>query len=140
MTNKELKQVIDYYNNVIKQGIIKPIEVNTIYKLIKGSDADTYISYHLKQRAISVYVQNLEKQVLDELDMFFKGIDKTDTASTLGSAADTSMTQSHNEDIIDDIVSDNDIEIAILEEEYSKANDANQKRSIRYKINQLKKK
>jgi hypothetical protein len=79
MKYEDLKKVKDFYDNIIMQGIIKPIEINEIYKLV-CPECDTYISYAFKQRAIVGYVQTLQKQVLDEMTAFFKGIDETETA------------------------------------------------------------
>lgn len=92
MTNEDLKKVIDFYNNVILQQIIKPIEITEIYKLVCPT-CDTYIHYRFKQRAIAVYVQNLKKERLEEMENYFKSVDKTDTAAPVEITE-----QSHQED------------------------------------------
>ena len=95
--------------------------------------------------------------VKDLIDLGIVGTDKTDTASTKGSAVDTTyvgIAQSHEEDFdLDDgmpELSDEELEIelhfnkkgaelATLEGEYSRATTPNQKRSLKAKINKLKK-
>jgi len=105
MTHQDLKKVIDFYNNVILQQIIKPLEITEIYKLVCPT-CDSYINYKVKQRAIAVYVQNLQKEVIKEMEDFFKGIDSTETA------APVPMTeQSHSEDDTMDAINEmNEIE------------------------------
>ena len=103
MTHQELKKVIDFYNNVILQQIIKPLEITEIYKLV-CPECDSYINYKVKQRAISVYVQNLQKEVIKEMEDFFKGIDSTETTlpkngelESVGTVENQPL-QSHSED------------------------------------------
>ena len=103
MKHEDLKKVIDFYNNVILQQIIKPLEITEIYKLV-CPECDSYINYKVKQRAIAVYVQNLQKEVIKEMEDFFKGIDKTETALPKNGELDAVGTvenldkQSHEDD------------------------------------------
>lgn len=109
MTHQDLKKVIDFYNQVILQQIIKPLEITEIYKLV-CPECDSYINYKVKQRAIAVYVQNLQKEVIKEMEDFFKGIDKTETA------APVPMTeQSHSEsNTPNSVLGDDDFRTATL--------------------------
>lgn len=149
MNNKDLKYVVDFYNNVIMQQIIKPLECEKAYRLVKGEAAPA-VPYYQKMRAISVYVQGLQQQVLDGLEQMFEDFDdeQEELAShddprskdyiPKDSAASPSVpdnTQSHTEE-----VNDVDMQIADLEAKYEKAEDANEKRSITMKIKALKNK
>ena len=144
MTHQELKKVIDFYNQVILQQIIKPLEITEIYKLV-CPECDSYINYKVKQRAIAVYVQNLQKEVIKEMEDFFKGIDKTETAAPMPMTE-----QSHSEecppmefsnaDVTDDEAREAAEKITAWRNELETATDANQKRSLKQKINKMNKK
>jgi len=145
MKDQDLKKVINFYRNVIVQQIIKPIEIREIYFLVKPSGMD--VPYFQKMRAISVFVQGLEQEVIDGLEDMFEDFDneqeeiitndpRLSTFIPEDSAASPltkDETQSHSED--DKKYS----ELDILEEQYAIATDANQKRSLKMKINKLKK-
>ena len=145
MKQSELKKVVDFYQNVICQQIIKPVEIREIYKLVKPDGMD--VPYFQKMRAITVYVQSLQKEVLDGLEEMFEEFDeeqetitsdprlstyipKDSAASPLAKNSETD-TQSHEEDA--------DSELVKLERAYEAADNANQKRSLKMKINKLKK-
>lgn len=111
MTHQELKKVIDFYNQVILQQIIKPLEITEIYKLV-CPECDSYINYKVKQRAIAVYVQNLQKEVIKEMEDFFKGIDKTETAAPVPMTEQSHSESNTPNSVLDD---DNDTMDAINE-------------------------
>jgi hypothetical protein len=67
MKNKELKKVVDFYNNVILQQIILPLDINEILLLV-DPQAPTMQPYMKKMRAITVYVQSLQAEVLTKLN------------------------------------------------------------------------
>jgi hypothetical protein len=137
MSNEDLKRVREFYENVILQKVILPIEINEIYKLVVPSETNPQgIGYSQKQRAITVYIQNLQKEVLDAFDAFFKGVDKIDVVIPIGSAADTSAVQSHSEDNNQHLLE----RIAELEAEYQTTEDSGRKRSISMKITNMRKK
>jgi hypothetical protein len=78
MTQEELRKIKDFYEQVILQQIIKPIEINEVYCIIHPEELNPRgVAYKLKQRAISVFVQTKEKEVLQMLDELFT--DKTTT-------------------------------------------------------------
>ena len=149
MTNKELKKVVDFYEKVILQQIIKPVEIQEIYKLVKPQGMD--VPYFQKMRAITVYVQALQKEVLDGLEELFEDFDEEqekitndpristyipkDSAASPNTPDDT---QSHNEDAITEEEAIQTL-ISDYEKQYSKATTANDKRSLKMKINKLKK-
>lgn len=156
MTKKELKTVVDFYENVIMQQIIKPIECEEAYRIIKPDGAA--IPYHQKMRAITIYVQGLKKEVLDGLEDMFNDFDteQEELASTddprskdyipKDSAASPSIpddTQSHKEDPtyikVSEPLDEPMTELQRLEIDYEKATEANEKRSLKMRINKIKK-
>jgi hypothetical protein len=167
MTNDDLKRVREFYENVILQKVILPIEINEIYKLVVPSETNPQdLGYNQKQRAISVYIQNLEKDVMEAFDAFMKGIDTTETAlpqkqeSVNQSLSIDNSNQSHSEDDeVRQIVFNNEEEyvivdgikhdlkkqhildrIAELEAEYQTTTDSGRKRSISMKLTNMRKK
>jgi len=112
MTNKELKKVVDFYSNVIMQQIIKPVEIQEIYRLVKPEGMD--VPYFQKMRAITVFVQDLQQQVLDELEQMFTDFDEEQQVVTNDPRLSTYIpkdsaaspitpddTQSHSEDTVE---------------------------------------
>ena len=110
MTKQELKQVKDFYEQVIMQQIIKPVEIQPIYALVAPHE-NPMAPYYKKMRAITLFVQALQKDVLDGLEELFDEVepiadvdnpmskhyvDKTETAAPepIPAKAD----QSHSED------------------------------------------
>lgn len=72
MTKLELKQIRDFYEQVILQGIILPLEINKIYKYIHPNElTPERWAYKIKQRAISVFVQNKQWETLKILEDLF---------------------------------------------------------------------
>ena len=74
MKKNELKKVVDFYNNVICQQIIKPVEIQEIYELVEPEPQ--LVPYYRKMRAISVYVQGLQQQVIADLDDLMSDFDE----------------------------------------------------------------
>jgi hypothetical protein len=122
MTNDDLKRVREFYENVILQKVILPIEINDIYKLVVPSETNPQgLGYNQKQRAISVYIQNLEKDVMEAFDAFMKGIDTTETAlpqkqeSVNQSLSIDNSNQSHSEDnMLNIVTSDDEDEVRVI--------------------------
>jgi len=162
MKKEEIEKVRDFYLNVIKQGIIKPIEINDIYLIIFPETENVKgIAYKLKMRAISVYVMNKQKEVLNNLEQVFNDFDEQYKSKAM-STIENDVNSTHHEDDertiifnsdeglveIDNVVTKvhmNDVltpygELKQLEAEYEQATDSNTKRSISMKINYLKKK
>lgn len=73
MKQQDLKKVVDFYNNTILQQVIRPIEIREIYKLVKPDGMD--VPYFQKMRAISIFVQGLQQQVIDDLELMFTEFD-----------------------------------------------------------------
>jgi hypothetical protein len=113
MKQSELKKVVDFYNQVIQKQIIKPVEINEIFNLIHP-ERSVQVPYFQKMRAITVYVQSLQQQVLDGLEDMFNEFDEEqkeleetndprlstyipkDSAASPNTVDDT---QSHKEDV-----------------------------------------
>lgn len=130
MDVNELKKVKNFYETVICQGIIKPIEMNEIYSLVFPQEKDVnLIPMMLKQRRITAFMQNKYAEVLNMFDDLF--IDKPQTGSA--PIYDKTM-QSHSED-----ESDNHKLLAKYEYELEKELDANARRSLKQKIYHIKK-
>lgn len=160
MNEKDFNKVIEFYENVIKQQIIKPLEINEIYSIIHPEVENPQgMAYKLKQRAISVFVGTRKAIVMKSFDDFLKSFDTTDISipnnpsihienpSHEESFADTQeVTQvldnetPHRSDSDTQEVTDAEVQIALLEAEYENANDANEKRSLKTKIRHLKNK
>ena len=105
MTNKELKSVVDFYNNVILQQIIKPVEIVPIYKLVKPQGPEL-VPHFQKMRAITVFVQGLQQNVLDDLEELFEDFDEeqeklAETNNPMLSTYIPPEEQSHSEDPIE---------------------------------------
>ena len=104
-----------------------------------------------------MYIQSLERQVLEEMDNFFKGIDRIDIVIPLNSAANTDAPQSHSEgdnfklqpyeSPIDNppLVNNQDNVhirnlIQTLEDELETCEDSSEKRSLKMRLTNLRKK
>lgn len=114
MNQKELKQVVDFYNKVIMQQIIKPLEMRAVFKLVNPNGSDQ-IPYYQKMRQVTVYVQALQQEVLDGLEDLFEESDEEHLAITTDPQLSTYIppdsaasplepddTQSHNEGVDED--------------------------------------
>ena len=151
MKKEELAKVVDFYENVIQQFIIKPQDINEIYLLVEPN-GELLQPYFKKQRAISLYVQGLKQQVLDGLEDMFEEVeaipDTQDPRSknyipedSAASPAVRDDTQSHTEATNQSLVGseDGDSELEKLEKQYENAKTPNEKRSLKARINRLKK-
>lgn len=132
MDVNELKKVKNFYETVICQGIIKPLEMNEIYSLVFPQEKEVnLIPMMLKQRRITAFVQNKYSEVLTMLEDAFKVIDQPQTGSA---PVYDKQQQSHSED-----ESDNHKLLAKYEYELEKELDANARRSLKQKIYHIKK-
>ena len=167
MKKEDIKKVKDFYENVIMQQIIKPVEIQAIYELVAPHE-NPMQPYYKKMRAITLFVQGLQGDVLDGLEELFDEVepipdtdnpmsknyvDKTDTALPDGSVTLSvdNETQSHREDVKIDpntglpfkVITDEEAQATLLadyEAAYKLASTANEKRSLTMKIKALKKK
>lgn len=149
MKQSDLLKIKEFYEKTILQQVIRPLEINPIYQLIETHEENPMgIAYFIKQRRISVFVQNKQWEVLDMLEDLFTEpeIDEVlnvDTVIPEDSAASPVIpddTQSHSEDLGEELkaYSEELDEVAALEAEYQDA-DANRKRSITMRLKSLKK-
>jgi hypothetical protein len=77
MKQSELQQIKDFYENTILQGIIRPLHIDAIYQFIVPTETNPKgIAYKIKQRAIAVFVQNKQWEVLKMVDDLFVPVDK----------------------------------------------------------------
>ena len=151
MKQQEFEKVVQFYNEVIMQQIIKPLEINEIYSIIHPEVENPQgIAYKLKQRAISVFVGTRKEMVMKSFEDFLKTIDKTDSNEPLDNPSIRVDNPSHEEDFdelqkefseFDDtkLQEDEMSPLELLEASYELAQDANEKRSIKMRINKLKK-
>ena len=128
----------DVYDRIIFTQVLNPFAVKEAFKKLFGYDAVSAQQAKIKVSAYFIYT--------------YKAVDVTETAvpeNSTSISTDTS-TQSHSEDVgryDDDTEVINttyvgiaeDTELQKLERAYELADNANQKRSIKYKINKLKK-
>jgi len=152
MTQQQLKEIREFYTNTIMQGVIRPIEINKIYCYIHPEESNPMgVAYKIKQRAISVFVQNKQWQVLEMLEDLFT--DKTDTSEPLDNPSiridnpsheedfevsqENEDNQSHSEVIIVPTIME---KIAEIEKELETCTDSNESRSLKMRLNHLKKK
>ena len=124
------------YDTIILTQVLNPVLIKEAYKRLFGEDAQNGQQAKIKVSAYFIYQYKAEELIADLDDLF--GVDKTDSASKTGSAADTTyvgIAQSHSEDLQPDEMSP----LELLEAQYELAEDANEKRSHKMKINKLKK-
>ena len=149
MNKEDYQKVKKFYDEVITQGILAPLQINEIWCIVTNKKVEEaqQVPYRLKQRDIAVFVQNLTNEMINELEDLFnhaddvaKNIDSVETnvpkdTKTIGTMENKDE-QSHQED---DLYTDVDMQIASLETQYNNAEDANEKRSIKMKLNKLRK-
>ena len=166
-TNDDITFAKNVFDTVIKTQVLNPLLVKEAYKKLFGLDAQNAQQAKIKLFAYFTYqYQEVVKDLVDlgivveedengmkkimNPEAIKNAFDKTDTASTKDSAADTSQPQSHEEvidttyvGIAEDTPPQNgerdSSELQRLEEEYENAQTPNEKRSLKYKINKLKK-
>jgi anti-sigma28 factor (negative regulator of flagellin synthesis) len=149
-TNEDILWAKDVYDRIIFTQVLNPLAVKQAFKKLFGYEAQNAQQAKIKVSAYFIY--QYKEVVKDLIDLGVVGVDVTATASTTGSAADTSKPQSHSEEptnsklVSDDVetnnelVSDADVELTLLENQYKQASTANEKRSLNAKIRHLKKK
>lgn len=92
MRAKELKRVVDFYKNVILQFIIKPVEINEIFLLVRPNETIMQ-PYMKKQKAITLYVQSYQQEVLDSLgELFENAVNEIDGVVSLDSKSEPDET------------------------------------------------
>ena len=73
MKQNELKKVLAFYNDVILQQIIKPQEIEEIYRYVNPNGAA--VPYYKKMRDITIYVQSLKQSVVDGVQELILEVD-----------------------------------------------------------------
>lgn len=151
MKKQDLKKVVDFYEKVICQQIIKPQNIQEIYNLVQPEGAQLQ-PYFKKMRAISVFVQGCKQEVLDELEELFEDFDEEQEEitnnPTLSSYVKLEMLDSlfdeiKSEDMRPEPKSEDEVlqkELNKLTSERSNATEANDKRSLTMKIKAINKK
>jgi hypothetical protein len=163
MNREQYEYVVKTYENIVLNQVLDTQALRTAANYIMNRPVDTLISINKARQIIYSFYNYQRAEFLKAFEDFLNDSDTTDTASTAGSAADTSDEQSHREDVNyvgireeepeeeqrqivmheDNSVSVDDkhyTELEILEKQYAEASDANEKRSIKMKLNALKKK
>jgi len=153
-SNEDITFAKQVWDDVIKTQVLNPVLTKEAYKRMRGFDA---ISQTQAKMWLSAYFTYQYKEVVKDLiDLGIVGVDKTDTVEPQDSAASPLAkvseidTQSHEEvidttyvGIAEDTPPQNgerdSSELQRLEEEYENAQTPNEKRSLKYKINKLKK-
>jgi len=149
-TRQDIVDAKKIYDEIIFTQVLNPAEVKRAFKLIFGYDS---YNQHDAKRLVATWFQYTYKS-----DM----IDSVETASTIGSAANTDAPQSHSESHTgnsqfgdnqqgkyDDGITDADVQqvlqpsiqerILEIESELETCVDSNEKRSLKMRLNHLKK-
>jgi len=103
LTKEQVKEIKDFYENVIKKQIIKPIELNKIYSYLIPDKHPLTVRYGLKVREINMFIEYTYSKLIKELDDLFEGVkdDEEPIENTEIISEDTKQKMEESE--IDDI-------------------------------------
>jgi len=124
-------ELLDSLFDVDSEDKQEDVNTNLAKNFTIGTVENKPLQSHLEDGELNVYC-NEDGSIAGAVAKDDKG-----DVHIIGKPKEECPLQSHSED--DDFITDTEIEIAALEEKYAQAEDANEKRSIKYKINQLKK-
>lgn len=123
------------WDDVIRTQVLNPVQVKQAYKAMRGFDAQSQTQAKIWLNAYFTYqYKEVVKDLIDlgivETKQPFIDADSAASPST----AEGNEGQSHSEDF-----SDASVELLLLENQYEEAETANEKRSLKMRINKLKK-
>jgi len=159
------------FDRVMGYGVSSPVEINNACELLGIGKTplrkNHMMMYFMTKANLDVYDRDakpteVEQQQIDyilanlntNLEVYLKTIDSVESASMIGSAADTDIEQSHSEvtdaevqqvldarTIVDEAkIWTTEEKIAQIETELETCVDSNEKRSLKMRLNNLKKK